>query len=309
MQSKTDSVELKEDKLRPIRWQENTGFTPMAYTDLSKAKLAALVILTTMCGYALAPGAAGVKTLLWTTLGTTMCVSSANSINQWIEYPFDAQMSRTKNRVLVKHVMSPIHAFSFGVVTAISGTLILYHFVNPITAVLGFSNILLYTALYTPMKRTSIANTWVGAVVGAIPPMMGWTAVTGHLDPGAWLLGMVLYAWQFPHFNALSWNLRADYSKAGYRMMSVVNPALTTRVALRYSLLLLPLGWLAPYIGLTTPIFAYTSTVVSGFMAVLAIRFWRTPNEKTARSLFFSSLIHLPLILALMLVHKAVPEV
>ncbi|KAI9014134.1 UbiA prenyltransferase family-domain-containing protein [Hyaloraphidium curvatum] len=293
---------------RAVRWKRVTPSALASYTDLSKARLASLVVLTTMCGYALAPPIGHVSALAWTTLGTALCVSSANSINQWVEFPFDAQMARTRNRVLVRHLLSPTHAFTFGTVAGIVGVGVLYHFVNPITALLGGLNIILYTAVYTPLKRTSIANTWVGAVVGAIPPMMGWTAVTGTIDPGALLLGGILYAWQFPHFNSLSWNLRADYSKAGYRMMSVIDPKLTTRVSLRYSLALFPITWGCTWVGLTDAYFLVDSGIANAVLTGLAVEFWRKPGEKTARRLFFASLLHLPILLALMIAHKKGPE-
>ena len=186
------------------------------YRDLTKARLAALVILTTMCGYAMAPMATDLTCLFATTVGTGLCVASANTFNQLMEAPYDAQMLRTQNRVLVRKVISPIHAASFGTITGILGVGTLFTMVNPLTAILGASNIVLYTCIYTPMKRVSIINTWIGSVVGAIPPMMGWTACTNSLDIGAWLLGSILYAWQFPHFNSLAWNMRSDYVKAGY---------------------------------------------------------------------------------------------
>lgn len=257
-----------------------------------------------MCGYAIAPGAADLMVLLTTTLGTVLCICSANAINQWIEVPYDAQMLRTRNRVLVRRALTPFHVWSFGAVTGLAGVSLLATTVNPLTAFLGAANIVLYTGVYTPMKRTSIANTWVGALVGAVPPMMGWAASTGALDPGAWLLGGVLFAWQFPHFNSLSWNLRSDYSKAGYRMTSVTDPALNARVSLRYALAMLPLCWAMPAAGVTSWWFAVDSTFVNAAMAVQAWRFWRESNERTARQLFFGSVINLPLVLALMMVHK-----
>ncbi|KAL1923040.1 uncharacterized protein VTP21DRAFT_9416 [Calcarisporiella thermophila] len=281
---------------------------PGIYKELTKAQLAGLVVLTTMCGYAMAPGATSLSCLLWTTLGTGMCVASANSINQWIEAPYDAQMKRTRNRVLVRRAIQPAHAFAFGSAAGIAGVTMLASCVNGVTAVLGLANILLYTSVYTPLKRVSIANTWAGAVVGAIPPMMGWAACTGGLEPGAWVLGVMLYAWQFPHFNSLSWNLRSDYSKAGYRMMSVTHPGLNARTSLRYSLLLVPLSLSAPLLGMTTPLFAVDSTVVNGALTFLAYRFWRDSNDKNARQLFFGSLLHLPALLALMMIHKKPAE-
>jgi protoheme IX farnesyltransferase len=249
---------------------------PLLYKELVKFKLAGLVALTTMAGYAIAPGESSVATLLATTVGTGLCIGSANAINQWIETPYDAQMLRTRNRVLGRRALSQAHAFGFGAATGVAGVSLLAACVNPLTAALGAANIVLYTCIYTPMKRASIANTWAGAVVGAIPPMMGWTAVTGNLaDPGAWVLGGLLYAWQFPHFNALAWNLRADYSKAGYRMMAVTDPKLNARVSLRYSLAMFPLCIAVPYLDMTSWWFAADSTVINGALAYGAYKFWK----------------------------------
>lgn len=270
----TTLTEFKGTKYKPLN-----GVTlpelPKVYKELVKAKLGGLVALTAMAGYAIAPGAMDVSSLLYTTVGTTLCISSANSINQWIEIPYDAQMLRTRNRVLGRRALSPFHAFNFGVLTGTAGVAMLATMVNPLTAALGAANILLYTAVYTPMKRASIANTWAGAVVGGIPPMMGWAAVTNSLDPGAWVLGAILYAWQFPHFNSLAWNLRADYSKAGYRMMSVTDPKLNARVSLRYSLAMFPLCWSLPYLDITSWTFAADSTIINAAMLYGAVKFWR----------------------------------
>ncbi|KAJ8653612.1 protoheme IX farnesyltransferase [Lichtheimia ornata] len=290
-------------KFKPIT-APTMGEIPKLYKELSKAKLACLVALTTMCGFAMAPGQAALSTLLYTTAGTTLCISSANAFNQWIEIPYDAQMLRTRNRVLGRRALSSVHAFSFGTLTGAAGVTMLSTMVNPLTAALGAANIFLYTCVYTPMKRASIANTWVGAVVGAIPPMMGWTAMTNGLEPGAWVLGALLYAWQFPHFNSLAWNLRADYSKAGYRMMSVTDPKLNARVSLRYSLAMFPICIAMPYLDMTSWLFAADSSIVNAGLAYQAYKFWKDSNEKTARQLFFGSLIHISVLMALMMVHK-----
>lgn len=270
----TTQTEFKGTKFKPIN-----GITlpelPKVYKELVKAKLGGLVALTTMAGYAMAPGAIDISGLFYTTVGTVLCISSANAINQWIEIPYDAQMLRTRNRVLGRRALTPFHAFNFGILTGTTGVSLLASMVNPLTAALGAANIFLYTAVYTPMKRASIANTWAGAVVGGIPPMMGWAAVTNSLDPGAWVLGAILYAWQFPHFNSLAWNLRADYSKAGYRMMSVTDPKLNARVSLRYSLAMFPLCWSLPYLDVTTMAFAADSTLVNAAMLYGAVKFWR----------------------------------
>ncbi|RLU16847.1 hypothetical protein DMN91_010915 [Ooceraea biroi] len=156
------------------------------YLKLSKIKLTSLVVATTMAGYALAPGALDIYTLAMCSVGTGLVSATANTINQFFEVPFDAQMSRTKNRVLVRGRLTPVHAVGFAAISGILGLSILYHEVNGITAALGAANVVLYTLIYTPMKRISI--------VGAIPPLMGWTGCTGDaLTLGAWILP----AWKF----------------------------------------------------------------------------------------------------------------
>ena len=185
-----------------------------------------------------------------------------------------------------------------------AGTALLWHTVNPLTAVLGLSNIVLYAVCYTPLKRISISNTWVGALVGFIPPLMGWTACTGTLDPGAFVLGGILFAWQFPHFNALSWRLRGDYSRAGYRMMSVLNPGLCKRTALRYSLALTPICGLAPLLDITTWWFLLDSLPVNAWLTYLSWQFYRDSDFKSARKLFHFTLFHLPLLTGLLLINK-----
>ncbi|KAI8816855.1 UbiA prenyltransferase family-domain-containing protein [Fimicolochytrium jonesii] len=296
---------------RDLRWSPAPPFTPSIYLALSKSKLSAFVVLTAMAGYALSPGSLTVSTLLITTVGTALCSASANTINQWAEQPYDAQMARTRTRTLVKHAASPLHAFSAGIGAGVAGTALLFTYVNPLTASLGLANILLYTCVYTPLKRVSIANTWAGAIVGAIPPLMGWAAATNSISPvtdsGAYILALILYAWQFPHFNSLAWNLRPDYSKAGYRMMSVTDPALNARVALRYAASLFPISYLATYTGLATTWFALDSTLVNAGLLIPAIAFWKRPDDKSARTLFFASLVHLPVLLILLMVHKT-PE-
>lgn len=184
----------------------------------------AMVVITSMAGYAMAPAPFELSAFIMCSVGTGLVSSAANSINQFFETPFDAQMSRTKNRVLVKSYITPLHAVGFATVATVAGLSMLNFGVNGLTASLGAANLVLYTCIYTPMKRYSILNTWVGSVVGAIPPLMGWAGCAGSLGPGAWVMAGLLYAWQFPHFNALSWNLRPDYSRAGYRMMAVTNP-------------------------------------------------------------------------------------
>lgn len=271
--------------------------------------------------------------LLATAVGTALCSAAANTINQIREVPYDAQMARTRMRPLVRKAISPAHALSFAAVTGIAGPALLWAAVNPTTAILGAANIVLYAGVYTSLKRTSIVNTWVGAVVGAIPPLMGWAACGGGILPSSeypvhlflpeflssvsidlslinnplapFALSMLLYSWQLPHFNSLSHLVRASYAQAGYKMLSAINPAKNALVSLRHTLLLLPIcSVLVPLSGLTTWTFAITSLVPNAIWTYAAWKFWRHGSEKDARTTFHHSLWYLPLVLGMMMFHK-----
>lgn len=271
---------------------------------LSKFRLTSLVVMTSMAGYALAPAPFELTTFALCAVGTGLISAAANSINQYHEVPFDAQMSRTKNRVLVKGLLEPTHAIGFAALTSIAGINMLYFGVNPLTAALGAGNLILYTSVYTPMKRMSILNTWLGSVVGSIPPLMGWAGCTGSLDAGALVLGIILYSWQFPHFNALSWNLRPDYSRAGYRMMAVTDPGLCRRVALRHTGIITATCLGSSYLDVTNVWFALESLPLNIYFMYLAWQFYRKSDSNSSRKLFRFSLIHLPVLMLLMLVNK-----
>lgn len=303
------------------------------YAQLSKSQLTTLIVLTAMGSVALSPLPTTVPVLLATAVGTALCSASANSLNQLQEIPFDAQMARTRNRPLVRRAITPVHAACFATATGISGPLLLWTMVNPTTAILGIFNIALYAGPYTWMKRTTIWNTWLGSVVGGIPPLMGWTACGGHLLPSPdhpvtfflpsfltttpldtslidnplapFALFMVLFSWQFPHFNALSRFVRESYAQAGYHMLGVVNPVKNRLVALRHAVLFVPIcSILVPLSGLTTWAFALSSLIPNAIMVQAAWRFYSTGSGKQARKLFQHSLWFLPAILGLMMFHK-----
>ena len=310
------------EQLKPVNKPDVKKLLQL-YKDLSKARLSGLVVVTTFAGYALAPVSlfATSPMLLGSTLiGTALCSFSANAYNQWIEMPFDSQMSRTKGRPLPQHSLSPPHAFTFATLSGIFGVTLLYFAASQISAALAFGTIVLYAGVYTPCKRWSIANTWIGSVVGALPPLIGWSAAMASLAPfghtSTWLtlahtfpsssfiLPAILFSWQFPHFNSLSWNLRKDYAQAGYCMSSVLQPALNARVSLRYALCLLPITWLAYYSDLVDSYFLLTGNVVNLPLIFYAFRFYKNSSKETARSLFFASLLHLPLLLFFLFLHK-----
>jgi len=305
------------------------------YAQLSKSRLSFQIVLTAMSGIALSPLPTTVPLLLSTAIGTALCCASANTLNQLQEVPFDAQMARTRMRPLVRRAISPTHAAGFALVTGLGGPAILWTMVNPTTALLGAANIALYAVVYTWMKRKSIANTWVGAVVGAIPPLMGFTACGSKIIPSSsypiqfflpaflssvpvppdislvdnplapFAFFMLLFSWQFPHFNSLSYLVRGSYAQAGYRMLSVLSPSKNALVGLRYAILLTPIcSVLIPLAGLTTWTFALTSLIPNMICTRAAWRFWRGYGEKEARVMFRHSLWYLPVIFGLMMLHK-----
>ncbi|RAR07502.1 protoheme IX farnesyltransferase mitochondrial precursor [Stemphylium lycopersici] len=301
------------------------------YLSLSKPRLSFLVVLTATAAYSLypvpgllAPAATATPslstlTLFFLTSGTALCSASANALNMLMEPAHDAKMTRTRNRPLVRKLISPRGAIVFAVACGVLGTGALYYGVNPTTAFLGAANIFLYAGVYTPMKRTHVLNTWLGAVVGGIPPLMGWTAAAsqyahdgtweellfGEGSAGGWLCAALLYAWQFPHFNALSWSIREEYKNAGYRMLAWVNPAMNGRVALRYAILMFPICIGLSYSGVTDWSYVATSSAVNGWMALKAWQFWKAEGQKgTARGLFWASIWHLPIVMVLAMAQK-----
>ncbi|KAK9446489.1 UbiA prenyltransferase family-domain-containing protein [Limtongia smithiae] len=294
--------------------------------QLSKPRLTALIVLSSMSTYAVTPDALAVavsepasifnsplSTLLFLTAGTALTSACANALNMAREPVFDGMMSRTRARPIVRGLVSPMQAVIFAVVTGTTGALALYYGVNTEVAALAVFNIFLYAGMYTSMKRTSILNTWVGAVVGAIPPLMGWSAAGGSLaDPGVWCFAGLLYAWQFPHFNALSFPVREEYKMAGYRMTAWVNPVLNARVALRYSIAMIPLCFGMWFYGVTDRYFLADSAVVNIWLVTSAVQFWKDCRgtvplkgaTASARRLFWASIWQLPAVLVLAMIHK-----
>ena len=246
------------------------------------------------------------------------------------EPSYDAKMSRTRNRPLVRGLISKRAALLFAIATGVLGTGALWYGVNPTTALLGAANLALYAFAYTPLKRIHPVNTWVGAVVGAIPPLMGWCAAAsqystlsasaGDLNSiwaeskellfteqaiGGWLIAALLFAWQFPHFFALSHNVRQEYAGAGYKMLTSSNTAMAARVSLRYSLAMFPICAGLSYYQVTDSAFMATSSVINVWMLREAIKFWRHQGEKgSARALFWASVWQLPIVLVLAMVQK-----
>jgi len=309
------------------------------YLALTKPRLAFLIVLTTTASYSIYPVPAllsttatdapslSTLTLLFLTTGTFSCIASANTLNMLLEPAHDAKMSRTRNRPLVRGLVSKRAALLFAMATGLVGTALLWEGVNPTTAILGASNIALYAFAYTPLKRIHPVNTWIGALVGAIPPLMGWCAAASQYSTtdaaaatvwgeakellfteqavGGWLIAALLFAWQFPHFFALSHAVRHEYAGAGYRMLTSTNTPMAARVSLRYSLAMFPICAGLGYYQVTDLSFLVTSSVINGWMTREAFRFWRYNAERgSARALFWASVWQLPIVLVLAMVQK-----
>ncbi len=275
------------------------------YLELAKARLASLVILTTVVGYVLAArGHARFDVLLATVVGTALTAFGANILNQWWEADRDALMERTRSRPLPSGRVSRPRALAWGLLSSLVGLVVLAGGANPLTAALALGVILLYVLVYTPMKVVSPLNTVVGAVCGAIPPVMGWTAAAGRLEAGALVLFAVLFVWQVPHFFALAWMYRDDYARGGYRMLPAVDldGAVTGRMAFLWAAALLPVAAALTGVGVTGSVFLVASQLLGLGFTVLGWRFLRERSRRAARRLFLASVLYLPALLGLMVV-------
>lgn len=275
--------------------------------ELSKAKLSAMVVVSTSAGFLMAGSPVDVGALVAVSGGTTLAAFSAATWNQLYEVRSDRAMSRTCKRPLPAGRVTAAQAAAWGALTGAGSVAVLAAGCNPLTAALGAGNILLYGAVYTPLKQVSVANTWVGAVVGAIPPLMGWAAATNSaLAPEALSMAALLYLWQFPHFFALSWRSRADYAKGGYQMISVLDESgkRTAQLARRYAWYMAALPVATSLAGVTSVMFAVESVVVNAYALRLAHRFYENPNNANAQRVFLTSLWYLPLMMILMVFHS-----
>ncbi|MGY8752340.1 MAG: heme o synthase [Phycisphaerales bacterium] len=277
------------------------------YGELAKIRLSLLVVVTTGAGFIMAsPLGIDWLMLLWTVLGTTACAGSAAALNQLAERNRDLKMNRTKKRPLPAGHLSRAHAFIFGIVLAYIGVAILSFGANVASAGIALVTILLYILVYTPLKPLTTFNTIVGAVVGALPPLIGWVAASGGISEGGWILAGILFIWQIPHFLALAWMYREDYERGGFKMLPAIDSTgeLTARVSVMTSLCLIPLALFMTVTGSTGVLFAIAGSILGAFMTMKSIVFWKKRDDASARRLFFASIIYLPLIIVFMLLDR-----
>ncbi len=270
---------------------------------LVKARLSLLVLITTLVGFLLGwQGPLNWILLTATLLGTALCAGGAAALNQWWERDLDALMKRTRSRPLPAQRMQPLDALLFGLFFSATGIAILALFTNAGAAFLAFATIAIYILVYTPMKRRSSLNTLIGAVPGALPPLIGWVAARGHYDLEGCLLFAVLWFWQMPHFLAIAWMYREDYAQAGCVMITATDPEgqMTSRQALWYSFCLLIVTLLPGLLGFNSPLYFFAALILGTAFCGFAMNFVLHRDRLAARRLFFSSILYLPLLLGVL---------
>jgi protoheme IX farnesyltransferase len=275
-----------------------------AYVELTKPRILMMVLVTATLGYALPHGTlAPYGVFLWMLLGTGLSSGGAGALNHFIERETDTLMERTKNRPLPSGAVPPVLALALGIAMSVAGVGLLTVFVNPLAAMLSALTIVLYTVVYTPLKKVSWLNTPVGAVPGAIPPLIGWAAADNRLGPGAWVLFAILFFWQHPHFYAIAWMFREDYARGGFKMLPTVDS--TGRASLRQAwaaaLILIPVSLCPTFLHLTGWLY-FAGAFALGLWFLSACVRWRiTESMIDARRVLRVSVIYFPGLLFLIL--------
>jgi protoheme IX farnesyltransferase len=288
----------------PVHLSDSRRSSPVGdYLALTKPRLNFLVVLTSAAGYYL--GAAGPpawQPMFQAVAGTALVAGGAAVLNQLYERDTDALMRRTRLRPLPDGRLSPDEARIFGLVLAATGLALLAFTANLAAAGLAGATLVIYLIVYTPMKRYSPLATLVGAVPGALPPLIGWAAASGTVSIGGWALFAIVFLWQIPHFMAIAWLYRDDYGRAGFPMLPVVEPDgwRTGRQAVMYAVALMPVSLVPSFVGVSGTIYLCTAVGLGMALIWLAARFARTRTDAAARALFLASIAYLPLLWAAM---------
>jgi protoheme IX farnesyltransferase len=240
-------------------------------------------------------------------LGTAAAAAGAAALNQWWEHRLDALMHRTQSRPVPAGRMRPIEALLIGAALSILGVTYLAFVCNALSAALAAITIIVYIFAYTPLKRVSTFNTALGAVPGALPPMVGWAAARGTLGAGAWMLFAILFFWQLPHFFAIAWMYRDDYARAGFQMISSDDPtgARSASQSVFFCMILFIVAALPAFIQMATVFYLIAAWILGGVFIAMAMRFLKTRAPSDARRLFLTSIIYLPLLLGALVLSKA----
>ena len=300
---KTVAIESTQSGTRSAR----SGFI-RDLVELVKARLTLLVLLTTAVGFYLgADSPINFAALLHTVFGTAAAAAGAAALNQWWEYKLDGLMHRTRSRPVPAGRMRPRDAVILGTALSIFGVIYLAFVCNALSAALAAITIIIYIFAYTPLKRVSTFNTALGAVPGALPPMIGWAAARGTLNAGAWMLFAILFFWQLPHFFAIAWMYRDDYARAGFQMISSDDRTgeRSASQSVFFCMLLFIVAGLPAFLGIATVFYLLAELVLGGVFIAVAMRFLKTRATSDARRLFITSIIYLPLLLGALVLGKA----
>jgi heme o synthase len=278
-----------------------------AFLELTKPRITFLIVLTAAAGFALGSSASIDYALMARAMfGIALLSSGIATLNQYMERDLDLLMRRTANRPLPSGKLMPWEALTFGVTLTVLAEIYLSLFVNPLTGLLGLTVIAGYLFAYTPLKTRTSLSTMVGAFPGAVPPLIGWAAARGDIGVEAWILFAILFLWQFPHFLAIAWMYREDYSRAGILMLPVVEPdgRVTGQQIVVYTLMLLPVSLLPTVMGISGKIYLYGAIILGLLFLYSSVRAAFSQSRQEARRLLLASVIYLPLLFILMVVNR-----
>ena len=277
------------------------------YVALAKPRLNLLVVVSAVAGYAMAHGdTTDFAALGWMVVGTGLVSGGASAINQVIERETDGLMRRTRQRPLPDGRLTPIEALAFAGILSVSGLFVLAAGVNLLSAMVALATLASYAVVYTPLKKRTSFATVIGAIPGALPPVIGWAAAADALSQGAWVLFGIVFLWQLPHFLAIAWIYREDYARAGLPMLPVIEPdgRSTARQAVVYTAALLPLALAPTLVGMSGTAYFTGALILTLMFLGISMRFAMTRAVRDARRLFFTSIIYLPVLWALMIVDR-----
>jgi protoheme IX farnesyltransferase len=277
------------------------------YLELTKPRITVLILICTAVGYFFgSPNSLQLAVFVHVLLGTALMASGTAALNQWYEADSDAKMRRTSKRPIPAGRIKRIDGLLFGVALSLAGFADLWFGTNALAAALGLFTLATYIFLYTPLKRRSAVCTTVGALPGAMPPLIGYAAASGRLDAWAFALFLILFVWQFPHFYAIAWMYRDDYARGGIRMLPVIEPdgESTARRIVACSILLIPISLVPRLLGMTGFIYAAAAVAAGMGLIYIGVRLGRERTFSRARHVLLASVLYLPLVLALMVIDR-----
>ncbi len=273
--------------------------------ELAKPRIVCMVLVTAALGYVVgSKDAIRIVPMLLMLAGTGLAAAGSAILNNYLERDIDARMARTRNRVLPSGAFDPALALGAGVLLVLGGVILLASLVHLLAAFLVLLTAFLYVLVYTPLKRHTWLNTPIGAIPGALPPMVGWAAAAGQLDLGAWILFGILYAWQHPHFYAIAWMYRQDYQAAGFKMLSVVDP--TGRRCFHQSILfclaLIVVSMGLAWLDVAGDLYLVGAVLAGALLLTACVQLWNGRTVRDARRVLLASVVYLPVMLVLIVV-------